>query len=82
MALAYTSSQALDPVQKDVMEKWQKTSEALNRDTKELDTRIDWVIKKRLIESYIGSKNLPWSDSQVQMLDLQYHDSRPDKGLY
>ena len=27
-------------------------------------------------------KDLDWDASQVQMLDLQYHDSRPDKGLY
>jgi len=82
MALAYTSSRSLDPVQKDVLQKWQDVIEALGRDPMELDTKIDWVIKKRLIESYIGRKKLDWSDPQVQMLDLQYHDSRPDKGLY
>ena len=82
MALAYGSSRSLDPVQKDVLQKWQEVMEALARDPMELDTRIDWVIKKRLIESYMKRKNLSWSDSQVQMLDLQYHDSRPDKGLY
>ena len=82
MALAYTSSRSLDPVQKDVLQKWQEVIEALARDPMELDTRIDWVIKKRLMESYMSRKNLVWDDSQVEMLDLQYHDSRPDKGLY
>ena len=82
MALAYTSSRSLDPIQKDVLQKWQEVMEALARDPMELDTRIDWVIKKRLIESYMSRKGLRWGDSQVQMLDLQYHDSRPDKGLY
>ena len=82
MALAYTSSRSLDPVQKDVLQKWQEVIEALGRDPMELDTKIDWVIKKRLIESYMGRKSLAWDDSKVQMLDLQYHDSRPDKGLY
>jgi proteasome accessory factor A len=82
MALAYTSSRSLDPVQKDVLQKWQEVIEALGRDPMELDGKIDWVIKKRLIERYMSRKNLDWSDSQVQMLDLQYHDSRPDKGLY
>jgi len=48
----------------------------------ELDDKVDWVIKKRLIERYMSRKNLDWADPQVQMLDLQYHDSRPDKGLY
>jgi proteasome accessory factor A len=56
--------------------------EALARDPMELDTRIDWIVKKRLIESYMSRKNLAWDDSRIQMLDLQYHDSRPDKGLY
>jgi proteasome accessory factor A len=82
MMLAYTSSRSIDPVQKDVVQKWGEVLEALARDPMELDTRIDWVIKKRLIESYMTRKNLSWDDSQVQMLDLQYHDSRPDKGLY
>ena len=82
MALAYTSSRSLDPIQKDVLQKWEEVILTLKRDPMELDTRIDWVIKKRLIENYMSRKNLAWDDSQVQMLDLQYHDSRPDKGLY
>jgi proteasome accessory factor A len=82
MALAYTSSRSLDPVQKDVLQKWQDVIEALGRDPMELDSKIDWVIKKRLIEQFMSRKNLDWGDPQVQMLDLQYHDSRPDKGLY
>ena len=82
MMLAYTSSRSLDPVQKDVIQKWGEVLEALGDDPMSLDTRIDWVIKKRLIEGYMDRKSLGWEDSQVQMLDLQYHDSRPDKGLY
>jgi proteasome accessory factor A len=82
MALAYTSSRSLDPVLEDVLAKWQDVMQALARDPWELDTRIDWIIKKRLIESYMDRKKLGWGDSQVSMLDLQYHDSRPDKGLY
>ncbi len=82
MALAYTSSRSLDPVQKDVLQKWQGVIETLGRDPMELDGKIDWVIKKRMIERFMARKNLDWSASQVQMLDLQYHDSRPDKGLY
>jgi proteasome accessory factor A len=27
-------------------------------------------------------KGVDWGSPQVQMLDLQYHDLRPDKGLY
>jgi hypothetical protein len=48
----------------------------------ELQTRIDWVMKKALIDSFMERKSLDWDAAQVQMLDLQYHDLRPDKGLY
>ena len=52
------------------------------RDPMELDQQIDWVMKKALIEGFMERKSLDWESPQVQMLDLQYHDLRPDKGLY
>ena len=48
----------------------------------ELREQIDWVMKKAMIESFMERKSLDWESPQVQMLDLQYHDLRPDKGLY
>ncbi|MCG8588088.1 MAG: proteasome accessory factor PafA2 family protein, partial [Proteobacteria bacterium] len=82
MALAYTSSQSLDPVTKDVLAKWQHVMEKLASDPSALSGQIDWIMKQHLIESFIERKGLDWGSPQVQMLDLQYHDSRPDKGLY
>ncbi|MFT5441790.1 MAG: proteasome accessory factor PafA2 [Myxococcota bacterium] len=81
-ALKYTASRDVDPIVKDVIEKWQYVIEALGRDPMELTREIDWISKKALIESFMDRKGLDWKDSQIQMLDLQYHDSRPDKGLY
>ncbi|MBW2274686.1 MAG: proteasome accessory factor PafA2 [Deltaproteobacteria bacterium] len=82
MALRYLSGRDVDAITQDVVEKWQYVIECLERDPMELSMEIDWVIKKALIESFMERKKLNWGDSQVQMLDLQYHDSRPDKGLY
>ncbi len=82
MALRYTDSHTVDPISKDVLAKWERVLEQLARDPMELSSEIDWVIKKELIESFMESRDLDWQSSQVQMLDLQYHDSRPDKGLY
>jgi len=48
----------------------------------QLERQIDWVMKKAMIESFMERKSLSWGAPQVQMLDLQYHDLRPDKGLY
>jgi proteasome accessory factor PafA2 len=82
MALTYASSNTIDAVTGDVLEKWQYTLEALERDPSELQTKLDWVAKKMLVEGFMERKGLDWESPQVQMLDLQYHDSRPDKGLY
>jgi proteasome accessory factor A len=82
MALAYAAGNPVDSVTEDVLQKWQQILECLAGDPMDAASRVDWVIKKALIESFLERKGLDWQDSQAQMLDLQYHDSRPDKGLY
>src|SRR5947208_727196 len=51
-------------------------------DPQQLGRELDWVIKRQLIENYMAKHELAWDDSRVQMIDLQYHDIRPGKGLY
>ena len=82
MALAYAATRKLDPTLEDVLAKWQHVIECLSRDPMELSDKIDWVMKKSLIEGFMQRKSLDWRSPQVEMLDLQYHDLRPDKGLY
>ena len=82
LAEKYASSHSLDSTTKDVVSKWSEVIDCLQRDPMELSDRIDWVIKKSLIEGFMDRKGLDWSSPEVEMIDLQYHDSRPDKGLY
>ncbi len=82
MALTYAAKNPLGPVSQDVLEKWQHVMTCLQDDPMDLVREIDWVAKKQLIEEFIDRKELDWDDSRVKMLDLQYHDTRPDKGLY
>ena len=82
MAHQYVASRSVDPETKDVLARWQHVVEALGRDPMELREQIDWVMKRALIEGFMERKSLDWESPQVQMLDLQYHDLRPDKGLY
>lgn len=44
--------------------------------------KLDWVIKKHLIDSYIGRKGCDFRDARVGMMGLQYHDIDQTKGLY
>ena len=67
---------------KDVLIRWEETLDKLERDPRELVRELDWVAKRDLIESYLDRKGCGWEDSRVAMMDLQYHDIRPEKGLY
>jgi proteasome accessory factor A len=82
MAQKYVATQGADPITKDVLAKWEHVIDCLGRDPMELDQQIDWVMKKSLIESFMERKSLDWNAPQVEMMDLQYHDLRPTKGLY
>jgi len=82
MVLAHYSSRSLDPIDKDVLTRWQYVLECLARDPMELSSQIDWVMKKAVVESFMERKGIDWASPQVEMLDLQYHDIRPSRGLY
>ena len=47
-----------------------------------LDGQLDWVTKLALLEAYVARDGLEWSDPKLSLLDLQYHDVRPDRSLY
>ena len=81
IALKYDAS-ALGDWTSEVLGRWGRTLDALERDPYELSQEIDWVIKLALIESFMENKGLDWQSPRVQMLDFQYHDVRPEKGLY
>lgn len=82
MARKYADARDVPDWVPDTLERWEEVLDALERDPMELEDRIDWVAKKAMIARFIERKGLDWEAPQVQMLDLQYHDLRPDKGLY
>jgi proteasome accessory factor A len=81
LALRY-DTRSLGDWTADVVERWGRTLDALEREPRDLAASIDWVAKLVMIESFMDRKGVDWHSPQVQMLDLQYHDLRPDKGLY
>ena len=82
MALQYFSSREISPVLKDVLVRWESVLTRLADDPMLLSREVDWVIKRKLILEYMSKRGVSWDHPQVQMLDLQYHDVRPEKGLY
>ena len=43
---------------------------------------LDWVAKLELLEPYRDRDGLDWDDAKLHLIDLQYADMRPEKGLY
>ena len=52
------------------------------RDPLALDGQLDWVTKWSLLDAYVDRDGLEWNDPKLSLLDLQYHDVRPDRSLY
>ena len=72
----------LSPATKDVLVRWESVLDKLERDPRQLVAELDWVAKQQMIESYVERKGCGWDDPRVALMDLQYHDVRPEKGLY
>ena len=86
-AKQYFEQAESDPITEQVMEKWEYVLKCLEVNPLLLDRELDWVIKKKLVETYVASRDLKWDSNDVLMLDLQYHNIRREgekkkTGLY
>jgi proteasome accessory factor PafA2 len=66
----------------DVLLRWAEVLDELAVDPMRLADRLDWPAKLRLLEGYRQRDGLSWGDARLKLVDLQYSDVRPDKGLY
>ncbi|NHN54805.1 Pup--protein ligase [Calidifontibacter sp. DB0510] len=72
-----------DDTTKRVMDLWERTLTAIETDDLSLvDTEIDWVIKRKLLDAYSARHGLALDDPRMLQLDLTYHDIKPDRGLF
>src|SRR5688572_23584116 len=71
-----------DDMTRDVLERWESVLDRLSKDPMLCSQELDWVAKLRLLEGYRERENLGWASSKLQLVDLQYADVRPEKGLY
>ena len=71
-----------DPQTKDVLERWESVLDRLERDPMLCAEELDWVAKLKLLQSYRDRDGLDWDDAKLHLIDLQYADIRPEKGLY
>jgi proteasome accessory factor PafA2 len=66
----------------DVLSRWEDVLTRLESDPMSLAGQLDWVAKRELMEGYRRRDGLGWDAARLHLVDLQYADVRPDKGLY
>ena len=72
----------IDDITADVLSRWESVLNRLSEDPMLLSKELDWVAKLKLLEGYRSRDNLDWDHPRLQLVDLQYSDVRPDRGLY
>ncbi len=71
-----------DPQTIDVLNRWESLLTRLVEDVWSCSRELDWVAKWRLLSQYRDRDGLGWEDAKLHLVDLQYSDIRPEKGLY
>ena len=66
----------------DVLDRWESVLARLAEDPMQLSRELDWVAKLELLEGYRTRDGLAWNHPRLQLVDLQYSDVRPERGLY
>jgi len=79
---AYAESDGADAVHRHLLETWAAVLTDLERDPMSTADRLDWTAKLRILEGYRQRDGLAWHDPKLRLLDLQYHDVDPERGLY
>src|SRR3569623_2171765 len=64
------------------LREWERILNDLEKDVYLTEDRLDWVAKRRLLETYIEAEGLWWENEALRSLDLEYHNIDPDQGLY
>lgn len=78
----YLGSSDLPSAYKQAVSEWRGLLEDFERGHQVLADRLDWAAKLSIMEAYRERDSIEWSDPKFALLDLQYHDVDPERGLY
>ena len=81
-ATKFARSADLPEVYADVIRIWEEILTDLERDPRLTADRLDWTAKLRILDGYRNRDDLGWASPKMRLLDLQYHDVAPARGLY
>lgn len=82
LAKKWAEGQEFDPEREQLISEWERILSQLESDPMELGEDLDWVAKYKMLEGYRDRHGIGWDDPKMRLIDLQYHDLRPERGLY
>lgn len=72
---------ATDDATREILQLWTSVLDGLRSDPASQATILDWVAKLEVMRGFIRRDGLDWSSPRLQLIDLQYADLRPERGL-
>jgi Pup amidohydrolase len=81
-AKSYLKDSDMTAWEAEVLGRWETTLTGLEDDPLSQDRTVDWVTKYNLMRQISQRDGIGWDDAKLALVDLQYHDVRPEKGLY
>ncbi|MGH2812841.1 MAG: Pup--protein ligase [Actinomycetota bacterium] len=67
---------------KETVRAWEECLVAVEEDLSALETKVDWVMKQRVIEGYRARYGIGLGHPKLALIDLAYHDVSRHRGLY
>lgn len=65
-----------------VLQQWEAVLDQLEADPLQLEDRLDWVAKLKILEAYMEDAGTGWDDPALHSVDLEYHNIDPEKSLF
>jgi proteasome accessory factor A len=81
-AEAFVASRDLPPDQARVVKLWREVLDQYRADPMLLADRVDWITKLQIVERERERHQVPLSDPKIALIDLLYHDTSFDRGLF
>jgi proteasome accessory factor A len=81
-ALVFRDEYGFNDEENQALTMWEETMHLLEHDPMALRDRLDWVAKLHLLRNYEQRHGKGLSSPEAQMIDLQYHDINPSRGIF
>ena len=81
-AISYSERFGFNEEETRALQMWEHCVSTIEDDPLKLVAEVDWVAKYRLMLNYSEKHHISLGDHRCHLIDLQYHDIDPEKGIY